>query len=367
MSVSRRLGSCAHQTETGDRFRVTGGMYIYLLRNRKTGKGYVGQTQRDDVAVRVDEHVKTAERYRERHQKTPLYRAIRKHGWEAFDVSVLEEVADLALLSDRESHWIQQLGTLVPNGYNVYPHTATRWIKNEKSSQLLAESNHRIRRSQSLPYKGVTRLGSRFGAVIQKGTTVLTKRSFATPEEAALYYDGLAVALYGESACLNFPDKRLSAAQAQDHLAAHRSSVAPTSKYLGVYWSVADDAWKCSIHIPRSDQKAAHTKAVRGKWATELEAAKQRDIAVVFFGADVSLNFPDRRAEYLAILAANPSLFAPKPPKTLRRWVQMRNGRFAGRFRPPGTRDMMDCGSFDTEDEAYEAVVKRRIELGFPC
>lgn len=50
-------------------------------------------------------------------EKRPLYTAINKYGPENFFVETLEECDD-SILSDRETHWIEQLGTY-RNGYNA--------------------------------------------------------------------------------------------------------------------------------------------------------------------------------------------------------------------------------------------------------
>lgn len=88
--------------------------YIYCISNKINSKQYVGKTIRN-IEERFLEHCKDA--YRERCENRPLYRAIRKYGIKAFDISLLEEV-DIEDLENREQFWIDKLDTY-KNGYNA--------------------------------------------------------------------------------------------------------------------------------------------------------------------------------------------------------------------------------------------------------
>lgn len=89
---------------------------VYLVRNTKNKKGYVGITRRG-LETRWDEHVENAKLGR---GEMPFYSAIRKHTPDAFEVSVLEECSE-DVLGDREKHWIAKLGTFIGTGkgYNA--------------------------------------------------------------------------------------------------------------------------------------------------------------------------------------------------------------------------------------------------------
>lgn len=83
---------------------------IYLLAHRDSGRCYVGQSI--NIEKRLRDHAKG---------KTGcghLANAIAKHGWQAFDVRVVEECPP-ACLNEREIAWIARLGTLHPNGFNL--------------------------------------------------------------------------------------------------------------------------------------------------------------------------------------------------------------------------------------------------------
>ena len=88
---------------------------IYLIRNLINGKGYVGQTKKS-LFSRFTQHKRDAEKGSE----LALHRAIRKHGFENFEI---QEVAscDLPLLDDLEKHYVKFFGTYAPtgHGYNL--------------------------------------------------------------------------------------------------------------------------------------------------------------------------------------------------------------------------------------------------------
>lgn len=103
---------------------------IYRLLNTANGKSYVGQAQ--NIRVRIHEH----RRCRNLLLVHPLYRGIIKHGWMAFEVSVLERVDDLDLLDARELHWIVTLKSSVKeNGYNI----CTECVRNTRGRVRPAE------------------------------------------------------------------------------------------------------------------------------------------------------------------------------------------------------------------------------------
>lgn len=88
-------------------------MRIYLLTCRTSGKRYVGQTI-DSLEQRWKEHVDST-----CDGRTLLYRAMRKYGADSFERQVLEECTTFEQLDERERHWIAELVTLKPNGYNM--------------------------------------------------------------------------------------------------------------------------------------------------------------------------------------------------------------------------------------------------------
>lgn len=87
---------------------------VYLARCKVNGKGYVGKTTYS-LSFRKTCHKNDAEDG----SLLLFHRAIRKHGWDAFEWTVLTEDDDDEFLCFMERKWIKRLGTKTPNGYNM--------------------------------------------------------------------------------------------------------------------------------------------------------------------------------------------------------------------------------------------------------
>jgi group I intron endonuclease len=119
-------------------------MIIYKITNLINGKVYIGQTTRS-LTKRWSEHVKDANRF-DHH----FANAIRKYGKTSFIKEVLEEVASVDLLDEREVHWISFFNSSNKDiGYNCteggaygirgYKHTET--YKDLMSEIMTGENN----------------------------------------------------------------------------------------------------------------------------------------------------------------------------------------------------------------------------------
>ena len=92
---------------------------IYCIRNKVDGKAYVGQSM--SIENRVEEH---RYRYNRKHSNSYdslLYRAMRKYGLESFEFFILEssEYFTRDDLNKLEVHYVEELDTFGPNGYNM--------------------------------------------------------------------------------------------------------------------------------------------------------------------------------------------------------------------------------------------------------
>lgn len=86
-------------------------MIIYQLLNTVNGKSYIGQTIQT-VMDRVYRH-------RSSTSKSAVSNAIKKYGFENFEVISLQECATQEELNAAEEYWVKKLDTLSPNGYNL--------------------------------------------------------------------------------------------------------------------------------------------------------------------------------------------------------------------------------------------------------
>jgi group I intron endonuclease len=112
---------------------------IYCITNIVNGKRYVGQT-RQRLSIRWQGHRdralgKSGQSYKAR---SAIGKAMRKYGVDCFVLSVLEICVSADELNDREAHWIAQLGTLAPYGYNLLTGANTAPRTDETKAKLRA-------------------------------------------------------------------------------------------------------------------------------------------------------------------------------------------------------------------------------------
>lgn len=91
--------------------------YIYVVTNTKNGKKYVGQTMRP-IEERWEQHVLFA-KLKSESNKNSLATAIIEFGRDAFSIEQIATSMTYAELNELERHWIKQLKTFAPNGYNL--------------------------------------------------------------------------------------------------------------------------------------------------------------------------------------------------------------------------------------------------------
>lgn len=88
---------------------------IYCLTHRESGKKYVGQTVAT-LSHRMSQHRAEAAR----RSQMVIHKAIRKYGFAAFNVSVLEASVPLSQINEREIYYISTLlSRTTQHGYNM--------------------------------------------------------------------------------------------------------------------------------------------------------------------------------------------------------------------------------------------------------
>lgn len=127
-------------------------MTIYLITNLINGKQYVGQT--------TQAAEKRFYRHLTGHSKNMIIgKAIKKHGAENFEMSVLENCDSIEALNEREEFYIQSLNTLIPNGYNVALGGNNR-IMHEESKDKIRQKLKGVKKSEDHKRKVVEALSN---------------------------------------------------------------------------------------------------------------------------------------------------------------------------------------------------------------
>lgn len=121
---------------------------IYEIVNTTSGTKYVGQTVTHrlnrgkyrpfGIEGRLKDHISEATNNTKRKQCSYLNNAIRKNGPTAFTVTLLK-TCTLDELDTFEQHYIKELNTLYPNGYNLTKGGKTMYIETKLEKHLLSE------------------------------------------------------------------------------------------------------------------------------------------------------------------------------------------------------------------------------------
>lgn len=109
---------------------------IYRITNTVDGKIYVGKSK--SLRPRYRQYVRDFEKQAAYHMNRYLLNAMNKHGIENFKMEVLEE-CHIDELSERELHWMIELGSLGETGYNLRSDTDQGMVVHPKTSERITK------------------------------------------------------------------------------------------------------------------------------------------------------------------------------------------------------------------------------------
>lgn len=89
---------------------------IYKITNKINGKIYIGQTI-NSIEYRFSQHSRSVNRNVKVH--SVITKAIKKHGAENFSIEKIDEAFTKIELDEKEIRYINELNSIVPNGYNL--------------------------------------------------------------------------------------------------------------------------------------------------------------------------------------------------------------------------------------------------------
>ena len=104
---------------------------IYIIKNNINNKVYIGQTIQD-YKRRWHGH-----KHESKSIDRPLYRAMRKYGYDKFWVELIEDNIPYEELDEREIYYIKLYDCINPKGYNISP--GGQSFRTEEERQAMAE------------------------------------------------------------------------------------------------------------------------------------------------------------------------------------------------------------------------------------
>lgn len=332
-------------------------MHVYMIRNKINNKVYIGLTTREDYRRRWTEHKKDANRVTTRSFRHPLYRSMRKHGIDNFEFKILESgITDADKLYKLETEYIIKYDSLSPKGYNLELVQEKRQL-NSISLDFISRSHQgkRKKRNKNSKYMGVCRSRGSVSCEIARNREKY-KKAYPSELEAAEAYDKLALYLYGEKARLNFQLENYKNINLEEFFKKH-TSFEYSSKYNGVIWRPIRNTWYALFKMG--------DKEIKKHFKNEIEAAEFFDKCCIYYNIKTNLiNFPNKKQEYL-----NEDLKEIVVKKIRKKASKYKNvsfykayNKFVGNIEYLGKK--YHCGYFLKEEEAYEAVLRKKNELG---
>ena len=127
-------------------------MFIYQIKNSKTGKCYIGQTT--DFKRRKREHLNELRKHK--HSNLYLQNAFDKYGEDSFEFTILEE-CEKEQANDREIFWLNNFGGFESsNNYNLCQAGGAKGISEETREKLRSRiMSEETRRKISESRKGI--------------------------------------------------------------------------------------------------------------------------------------------------------------------------------------------------------------------
>lgn len=147
--------------------------YVYKYTCKQTGKVYIGQTCRKTPAIRAGIN---GERYK---SSRKFYLAIKKYGWDNFELEILEKDLTLEEADLKEKEYIK-LYDSIDNGYNIFDGghnktTSSETKELQRQSQLNKTKENRLLYGTGLKLSAIEKLSNMY-----KG-----KKSFYLKENGA--------------------------------------------------------------------------------------------------------------------------------------------------------------------------------------
>jgi len=121
---------------------------VYMISHRASGKRYIGITKQG-LATRWNAHKNGVKL--ERFLSHPLYVALREHGAEAFDTSIIATTMCLEKAGMLEDRYIKEHKALHPNGFNIIPGGVRGYAAGKRSDEFRKSCSERAKKQFANP------------------------------------------------------------------------------------------------------------------------------------------------------------------------------------------------------------------------
>ena len=164
-------------------------MHVYCITNKINGKLYIGQHSKDDLEAYLAYNCQMAFRPSAQHHKPLLYRAIQKHGSEAFRIHSLVNPVDKDQMDKLETFFIRTMETQNPKtGYNISPGGGMGGLFTPEHVRALSEGNRGTTRSRSAEHSEKIRQNKLKEWALKKEIGVVPTKRRQTTETLKAHY-----------------------------------------------------------------------------------------------------------------------------------------------------------------------------------
>lgn len=120
---------------------------IYAIRNIKNDKVYVGKSKNIEKRFAAHKTYLTKKVRPKQNTNNHLFNAVKKYGWESFELVILQTFGELdeVLISEAELAWMIKLKATENGNYNLRMDSSTGMIVHEKTRQKQSENATGIR------------------------------------------------------------------------------------------------------------------------------------------------------------------------------------------------------------------------------
>lgn len=174
---------------------------VYVFENTVNGKLYVGISK--DVSQRLRQHKTDCFTHKNNYI---LYKAIRKYGFNNFNVYIVCVTKKYEKLYALEVEYINKYCSMAPLGYNLKAGYGNKSLVSDKTRKKMRLSMQKTDKHHIKPIS-IRKDGRLFYTRIRSGGATYTK-GFCSKKKAIEAYDKCVLFIYGKRAWINFPEKR---------------------------------------------------------------------------------------------------------------------------------------------------------------
>jgi len=263
---------------------------IYIIRNTKNTKKYIGITKRS-LKRRFVEHINN--------KKSVIGQAIKKYCKENFIIETIDASTTLEEALEKETFYIKLYkSSVLENGYNIIENSTVRDFTPEMKIRHVESLKNIKNQNKKNPYLGIFYSFNKksWCFSININNISKTEKGFSSSKDAAIHRDYFIIknfAINDAKRIMNFPElysEMISESYILPHK--HKKISKKKSNFFGVFYEKQFNKWR--VRVNKKLLKDTKVILTSGLLDSEKDAAERADyIRVVGYKLENNLNFPE--------------------------------------------------------------------------